>query len=612
MNKRLKRPYWILSLSDAALRQLRDEIERIPGINAKGTRLFGGLNSWPIARKIAQVSNGHLAWGRAPRPPKPWEEVQSLLLRNGEVSPQWVETDRLYPWQRTGTVLGECSDAVKFWWPTGSGKTLGLILAALTQPGRVLIITPAKARIQWGRAIRQFTNLDPWVLHPDSKYVRKGARSFEDWQSQNEAEGKRLVIVAGLEAIAHNLEVLEAFLPDCIGWDECHNLRGKKRNRREELPIVRTLEEAAAQEKAVTERGGTILTKGDDRFAIYPLKNRAKAAETLSRLAKRSIATTATHVYDRGSDLWAQCDLISPWEWGSFYPWAIRYCGGKQGLYGFEAKGKTNREELNERLSMIAYQVEYSETHRHLPKKTRESFYIPAEDLRRPLGGFKTRLKNAAKRGASALLWMQLAQTASQKHATALDLVADRWGKGKKFTLFTGIREDCAKLGERAIKKFGADNVRWSDGSISQKERAAQLEWYRGCSVEEGVDPEGPPRLLIGTWDAWGESIDGLQCTDLFVAVMLPISPGKLRQGEGRFTRGGQDRPCLMIYLVAEDTVDEHVVELLLPKFADVGDVRAGDAELADAADVLSGMDAIDEESFAENILDKIALAEME
>jgi SNF2 family DNA or RNA helicase len=110
--------------------------------------------------------------------------------------------------------------------------------------------------------------------------------------------------------------------------------------------------------------------------------------------------------------------------------------------------------------------------------------------------------------------------------------------------------------------------------------------------------------VLVGTGEAWGTAVDGLQCTDAAFFVMLPYTPGQLTQWEGRFTRLGQDRPVVIYYCIAEGTVDEHVASILLDKIAKAEQVTDS-GSLDGASEALAGLD--DPDAVIDSILAKIA-----
>ena len=115
------------------------------------------------------------------------------------------------------------------------------------------------------------------------------------------------------------------------------------------------------------------------------------------------------------------------------------------------------------------------------------------------------------------------------------------------------------------------------------------------------------PCVLVGTGQAWGTGIDGLQCTDVAIFALLPYTPGQLDQWEGRFTRLGQDRPVTILFPIAEGTADDHLADILLSKLPAVEALVGIDA-LEGAEKALSGR-VDDPEAFAAGILSALAAA---
>jgi len=94
-----------------------------------------------------------------------------------------------------------------------------------------------------------------------------------------------------------------------------------------------------------------------------------------------------------------------------------------------------------------------------------------------------------------------------------------------------------------------------------------------------------------------------IQDTDAALFVQLPYTPGELRQAEGRFARLGQERPLVVYFIIAEDTVDEHVASILIDKL-DAVETVSQDNELVEAKSVLAG--TADEEGILDSILSKM------
>jgi SNF2 family DNA or RNA helicase len=97
------------------------------------------------------------------------------------------------------------------------------------------------------------------------------------------------------------------------------------------------------------------------------------------------------------------------------------------------------------------------------------------------------------------------------------------------------------------------------------------------------------PAFLIATGDSIGESLN-LQDADLMIVAMLPWTPGQVMQYEGRVARLGQQRPVLIQYVIAEETVDERVAEMLLNKLPSVAQLT-GDGDVEMLRQSLTGME---------------------
>lgn len=114
----------------------------------------------------------------------------------------------------------------------------------------------------------------------------------------------------------------------------------------------------------------------------------------------------------------------------------------------------------------------------------------------------------------------------------------------------------------------------------------------------------GMGAFLIATGHSVGTGID-LHDTDTLIKSMLPITPEQREQWEGRVTRQGQLRAVLILYLVAEGTIDEHQAMLLLDKLPAVAAVT-GQTELQQVADDLEGIG--DEEAALAELADMFRL----
>ena len=550
--------------------------------------------------------------------PKSWAQWSEILRKGGEVK-EFVLDGFLTEYQRDAIEKTGSWSGTHLWHPTGAGKTLTAILWGLCKPGPILIVTRAASRLQYAREVERFTNIKPYVVRPASQYTakqREKMQNIDEYMGDCEENKTRAIVVVGWSSITSQFESLEYHNFQTIVYDESH--RGKSSKRWEAIPLPtptgddyqKNQRELKEQEKAARKRGGFIPKEEDPknkryfegstsvRVMIVPAKNITSCAALLSQQAANVICTTATPIKDRTRDLWAQLDLAEPYSWGSKMMWMKRYCDAKEGYYGgMDTSGSSNLEELADRLEASVHRIDYRDTHRHLPQKRRQSMYIAPEDQTRPVGGFAKQLKAASKVGGTAVLEVKLAQAASRKRKAIIGAVEDHIYAKQKVVIFTARRKDVEEL-TKAIKKCGAVKstkckVWWADGSVSATDRQEIVDKYM---AHEG------PCCFIGTGQSLGESLN-LQDTDAAFFVMLPYTPGQLRQWEGRFCRLGQKRPVIIYYCIAESTVDEHVADILISKLPAVQAV-AKDEELAEAQVIIAGME--DEEGLLNSILAKL------
>ena len=550
--------------------------------------VFRGLDTKPISAR-----------GRPERPPTPsWDEVRAALERGGEVRPEWLDCAMSH--QRAALSFCAPRPGALLHHPTGSGKTLTISLWALLYPGPVLIVTKAPVRVQFARQFNRFTRIRAYAAKPAS-LIRKrdkwqGLEHYFDWCV---AEGEqRPVVTVGWESLPHLFSELSRVQWASISMDESH--KGKSKKRVEAVPIPeRGAENYDRIVRDVRRRGGRIKPpekEGDEAVGFIPLDNIVSCISRLCRKAERRLAATATPVPDRPRDLWGQLDLIEPYAWGSYYDFAFRYCDATPGIYGgLDDRGGSNLRELAQRLTHVFHHVGAKEALAALPSKRREPWYIPESALVKPTGGWQRAIKRAKAMGPAAQREVRLAMAASAKRKAVSVRVGEHMQSNHKGVLFTARIRDCAELGDILRKLKGKDKPHkvWvSHGEDSQKVRAAILAEYQA---------HPGPCALVATGQSWGTGVDGLQCSDFLMLVMLPPTPGELDQWEGRVVRIGQDRPVVIYYPIAEGTADEELASTLLSKLPAV-EVLAPSDGLAGAAEALAGHES-NEAIFVSSVL---------
>ena len=462
----------------------------------------------------------------------------SQHMRDGEsILGSVLKSPMLQPWvgsfmmnhQQAAVSHALKRPASNVWAPPGSGKTLcGLVWLCAAGTRFKLVVTKAMARGTWKEEVRKYTTLQPILL------TGQGAERF--------VPDPGAVYITAWETLIYWGETLSKMKPDSLVFDEIHCAKNPKRV----LPVLQA--------------DGTKTWKSRENTS-------ANAAE-LSRSCSRRLGLTATPIPNRPKDLWAQLDLIEPWQWGTFHTFGVRYCSGFEDTYGWKYDGLSNQGELNRRLSCVKHKTSQKSMAENLPPKRRQVVHLSHEEQNRPSGGFKRDIQKASRMGNhEGLFELYLQEAASRKQKYVIERVVEAVRCGQKVTVFTGRRKDCEVLSEKIQKHFSKTNltakVWWAHGGVTTEKRDEIRAEYMG---------HGGAGVMIATGDSMGESIN-LQKTDLALIVMLPWTPRQIRQWEGRFIRLGGDRPVLISYVIAEGTVDEDVAEVLLDKLPAVGAV---------------------------------------
>jgi len=412
------------------------------------------------------------------------------------------------------------------WSPPGSGKTLCGVVWLAADPGVKLVVTKAAARGTWKEEIRKYTTFKPLVLMGQG--LKKGTlRSQVDSST---------ILITAWETLIYWKDALTDLGVGSLVMDEIHWAKNPKRV------------------KAVVSKSGSTNWQ--------PLPNTAAAIFALAQGARRRFGLTATPIPNRPKDLWAQLDLVEPWQWGTRHEFGVRYCAGFQDTYGWKYDGLSNQQELQQRLYWSKHKTSQKAINKCLPPKRRQVVYLDQSEQNRP-AAFKQDIKRASKTGErESLFEVMLQEAASRKRKYIIDRVVEAAQCGQKVVVFTGRRKDCDRLGADISKKVEDVPVWCAHGGTPAEARDLIRHEYM----------EADAGILIGTGDAWGESVN-LQDTDLALFVMLPWTPRSIGQWEGRFARLGQKRPVLISYIIAAGTVDEHVADLLVDKLPAVGEV---------------------------------------
>jgi len=533
------------------------------------------------------------------------QQGEMILVReasSGELKPRVVQMAT--PYQRRSAAWAASRPWTMNVWPCGAGKTVGALIDALTRQGTVLVICPAKARHVWWTQVQQYTNILPWRLLPESER-RKSDMTWPQYTEHCAKTGQRRFVVVGAESLNDNLDFVTRLQPTVLILDELH-IHGQSK-----------------RWKAVSKSDGTVdfhrrQTAGGDKDAW------AVAIMDISRIVtlQLRVGLTATPLDDgRPRRLWSQLDLLTPGGFAhSYRSFAQRYCDAVANPYGgMDDKGSSNIDELRARCSFFTHEVPYTESHASLPPTRVQVVYLPvsAQDKAERYDDAQTfdqAIKQLARQARGdyedvpaqeRLIEARLAEASSRKRGYVVAEVLEGLKGGGKVIVFTARRREAERWGEAIRKAASAsDEVKnatvWvGHGGVSEPERNDMIDGFRNSPG---------PCCLVGTGQAFGIAVDGMQTADLAIFAMLPWKPGDFLQWRGRFDRHG-GRATLLKVVVAASTYDERVVEILTDKFGPIEQFLAAD-ELDGMGEKLLGME--DREAIVDDVVSKLFIAEEE
>ena len=494
----------------------------------------------------------------------------------------------------------------------GSGKTLTAIMAALGQPGPVLVVVPAKARHVWWSQVQEYTNIVPFRVRPKSGR-RKKEQTLGQYLAECASTQQRPFVIVGAQSLSDNLAAVRAIEPTVLILDELHTHGSRKRWRA--IPQADGSVSFEKRKTKASERPGSKVSR----------ENRAVASMEVSRLPslRLRMGLTATPLDDgRTRRLWSQLDLLAPGGFAHSYSrFAKRYCAARPGEYGgLDDKGASNIAELKARCSFIIHEVPYSESHAALPDTRVQVVYLGNEELNKAERWsegktFGQAIKNLVKEadsGAGAgsaedartrVVEARLAQACSRKRKYVVGEVLEGLKGGGKVVVFTARRRETElwaheirRVAARGDEAQGNIPVWMAHGGGSEAERDEMIDSFRESTG---------PCCLVATGQSVGTGVDGLQTANLAVFAMLPWKPGDFVQWKGRFDRLG-GCPTLLKVVVASGTYDERVVEILVDKFGPIESFLKAD-ELSGLGGKLLGTE--NKDALLDSIVSKLGAA---
>ena len=573
-------------------------------------------------------------------------DVSSLFVDATELVPGFVES--LRPFQPSAIVHCRSNPYALIVWACGAGKTRAAIAGALTRQGNILIIAPSRACYGWYREFRDTTTLDPYMCKSASKRRKKDiplAQYMYGWKK----DGKRRIVIAPLENIGAFSTELKRCGFTVLILDEIHEMGDPKRwtvttdQSGETTVMKRSPDHKKIKDVDEEEVGSNYKASASDKLT------RAVTLMELSQLQtlRLRIGLSATPLGDgRHQRLWAPLDLLDPGGLGTFGEYKARYClNDKEPVNSFTGRlndnGSSCKDELKHRSRYYLHEVTYSETHACMPPLTIRFVRLRLEDQNKP-DAMKRQISAAERLLASVkgksddeetasknLAQLRLAEASTTKRKYVIRESIEVLKGGGHVAIMTGQIKDTEKWAEEfaiELSKLRGEHewaretqLFFGHGSLAQQGHELLgnvVDWgsdaeARARMVREGYGGEYrySPAVFIGTHQAFGASINGLEWTHRAFQVMLPWSGDDAVQVRGRWDRGGY--PTLYDIIVSQNTYDERVQFIVMAKLG----VATSYTKSEEARDMLKAANTFDSarlnEEFNKMLLDEDDLFDM-
>lgn len=426
-----------------------------------------------------------------------------------------INGNRLMPFQQAGVeFIDMAKGSALIADEMGLGKTIQALAYLYKHPELrpALIICPASLKLNWRREINIWLREDTLIMN---------GKGYE--------AGHKIYII-NYDILKNHKDNIISMKPQIIIMDESHYIKNQK-------------------------------------------AKRTQLAIELSKIIPHRILLTGTPILNRPIELWPQLQIIAPERYNNFFAYAKKYCDATKTEYGWDFSGASNIPQLNDELKGIMVRRMKSQVLMELPEKRRSiiefeidnfSEYREAQkhflDFIQNMKGDEAR-ERALK--AETLAKMEsLKQLAIKGKMMAIkQWISDFLEQDEKLIIFATHRDTIAQ-----IKDTFKDISVSLTGESSMEERQKAVDEFQN-------NPR--IRLFIGNIKAAGVGIT-LTAASNVAFIELPWTPGEVVQAEDRAHRIGQRNAVNIYYLVASDTIDIQMAEVLKNKSQIIDSIMDG------------------------------------
>jgi superfamily II DNA or RNA helicase len=336
---------------------------------------------------------------------------------------------------------------------------------------------------------------------------------------------------------------------------------------------------------------------------------RTEAVETIAKGVEYRLGLTGTLFLNRPQEAIAPLKILGRLEdVGGFWFYARRYCNAQTTGFGMDLTGASNLQELNEKLRAVCYiRREKSDVLTELPEKARQTIELDIDnrtEYNRAEENLREWIANAARGDVAFLEKLEKgmdelrrtlrlegldAITIDQRIGIERELAIDRYEdqkvesatRAETLVKMEALKQIAARGKLSAVKEWTGSFVEEQKLILFARHIAIQkalVAEFPGCAHLLGEDsPEARQaavdrfqndpdcRLIVCSLDAAGVGWTGTAASNV-AFVEFGWTPAIHDQAEDRAHRIGQRDAVTAWYLVAKDTIEEDVVDLIEAK----------------------------------------------
>lgn len=360
-------------------------------------------------------------------------------------------------------------------------------------------------------------------------------------------------------------------------------------------------------------RGMETVVLDESHKVKNPDAKRSQRSAEVMQTASLRLLLTGTPVRNRPKEWFNQLKLIGRagsdgTEFGTFFPWAKRYCDAEKTRWGWDFSGASNVEELNRELRASCYvRREKSEVRDDLPDVQEDIVEVDIENRREyqraaadVLAYVQERLRTDEEYFDRVASYLEWDENDARDPEDLIEEKVRRGKRGKHLVEISVLREIVARGKEEVAVQWATDVLESGEKLVlfaihrpMQKALMEALSDYEPAHIFAGDRAEerdrqierfrddSQCRVMIASLGAAKEGVDGLQevCSMVGFAE-LPWSPADLDQATARLHRIGQEADMVNVYyLIAPRTIDEHIYDLVEEKRGVVERATEGNGE---------------------------------